>query len=80
MASTGPYVDEVELQKVCEMGYRGEHAKAATEIGRGIGLGLLRAICGYHDVKLQILSHEKPYDFNGIPYGEFTVVLYFKKT
>lgn len=79
ITSMGPYADENELKKICEIGYRGKYAQEASQIGSGQGLGLLTAICTYHDAKVEVSSNTNKCDYNGIPYSEFNVILFFKK-
>ena len=79
VSSHGPFADQEELQRVCEAGYRGKHAQMASQIGNGLGLSLLDAICVHHDIGIEILSEAATWEYNGIPYSEFAVVLRFKK-
>jgi hypothetical protein len=79
VTSHGPYAGQEELQRLCEAGYRGKYAQMVSQIGRGLGLSLLAAICAHHEVEVEISSDNTTVDFNVIPYSEFTVVLHFKK-
>lgn len=74
--STGPYVDENEINKITDQGYRGNNAIKVTDDGMGIGLYTAARICELNNIKLNIVSVPTIKNtINGIPYSEFSVDL-----
>lgn len=72
--SIGPYLDENEISKVFNRGYRGNGAKEMTADGLGIGLYTAKRICDLHNINIIAQSADNIYkEINGIKYSEFTI-------
>lgn len=77
--SIGPYCDSNEILHLCEKGYRGENAIAATKSGQGYGLNFAKQICDFHQIGISFNSVYSHKD-HGVKYGTFSVQLHFDNT
>lgn len=73
----GPFVEKSEIDKLFERGYRGcSVIKTSKTKGQGIGMYLLKQICGANDVKLNVYTRDMKF-FDGDKYCTFGVRLVF---
>jgi len=74
--SLGPMVSNDELPRLTDLGFRGKHARVASD-GDGIGLALAKDICGVHYISMTFETSDEVTEIKGIPYAYFTVHLHF---
>jgi len=79
VTSYGPYVPKNELIELLKPGVRGGTVKKIIASGNGLGLALLKAICDYHGISLELYSDEQTQIINDIPFSEFCVTLKCKQ-
>jgi signal transduction histidine kinase len=72
-------VEQSEISKLSEIGFRGKNATLLTTNGTGQGLSLMKTICDYHDARITFSSDGSSYNLNDIIYCTFTVHIYIKK-
>lgn len=74
ISSLGPMASQTEESKLKKQGYRGDNAKALTNIGMGIGLYTADCICNLNGIELQVKSgKELKLEKKGIKFSEFVV-------
>lgn len=78
VSSYGPLVEDCELDKLCERGFRA--SSSVNSEGEGLGLYLARRVCDLHNISLNVtrgdfLHHE----IGGQKFQRFIVILGFEK-
>ena len=73
ISSIGPHVDNDELAKILELGFRGKMARIREKGGSGIGLSLAKFIVDAHSGELEVNSAPPFMSFEGSDCSEFTV-------
>lgn len=54
--SIGPILEEEEINKICNQGYRGINAQSLTGDGMGIGLYTASCICKLNEIRMEVTS------------------------
>lgn len=75
--SMGPCVEDDELSKITDKGFRSKNATLTPAVGSGIGLHLVKYICDLHNIKLCFQSGKKIFDCKDVPHSQFIVKLTF---
>lgn len=80
-SSIGPKVEQGNLDKLLERGFREPNAAIVGVSGQGLGLYIANQLCLHHDIQLIPYSNHNRgnYTFNEVDYCEFTVTLKMKK-
>lgn len=76
VSSIGPYVDECELKKLTERGFRSKNKIVSKTDGLGLGLYIAKNICTYHGIGMNFQSTSS-FSIDDSEYGEFVVKFSF---
>lgn len=75
--SIGPFVEDNEIKKIFNQGYRGTNAIEHTSDGMGIGLYTAKTICDINNIKIKVTSDKEKIKFiNNIKFSEFIVDIF----
>lgn len=75
--SRGPLLEEDEIERVTESGFRGENGRMMCSEGGGRGLALAEMICRLHEATLGVECKSEGYAVNGVDFGVFEVNITF---
>lgn len=77
VSSLGPLLENDERDQVFIRGFRGKHAIKSGIRGTGIGLYLAARISEIHDLKVTAHVSGDVIDYNGVPYSNFFIGVFF---
>jgi K+-sensing histidine kinase KdpD len=80
ITSIGPLIEKDENEKLFDRGFRGTNANKSSVSGEGLGLYLAKSLCDLHSISISITaSSEKRFDFDRIPYSDFSIKLVYRR-
>ena len=78
--SLGPFLEQNEMDKIFNKGYRGKNAKITSD-GSGIGLYFVKLICDKHNIEIPAISDSKRrVQVGALKYAPFIVTLKIRNT
>lgn len=70
--STGPLIEEEEIPRIFDKGFRGKWAQRLGLAGRGLGLHLAKIVADAHNTRIEVNSRALGYERDGVPVAENT--------
>lgn len=76
ITSCGPKVEDTELEKIFDKGFRGKNGINASAAGEGLGLYLAKTLCEMHSISIRAKSEKtSEFQLSGIDYSNFSIIL-----
>ncbi len=77
VSSYGPHVQDSELSKVFDRGFRSKYAEKSKVDGEGLGLFYVKLLCDLYGINIEVSSDQRQTQLGDSCYSNFNVTLFF---